>query len=73
MMAKETGMGVCFGDFDYDCLTNLSFADDVLLFASTKEQLQKNFVRLQTKHRKGGTQDTSRKTNILGSPSSNSR
>ena len=29
------------GDGDHDCLTNMRFADDVLLFASTEEQLQK--------------------------------
>ena len=34
----------CLGDCELDCLTNLRFADDVLLFATTKEQLQKNDV-----------------------------
>ena len=38
---KKNGMGICSGDSHHDCLTNLQFADDVLLFASTKEQLQK--------------------------------
>ena len=42
----KNGMGICLGDNDHDCLTNLRFADDILLFASTKEQLQKNVVRL---------------------------
>ena len=39
---KKKGRGICSGDGDHDCLTNMRFADDVLLFASTKEQLQKN-------------------------------
>ena len=34
-------MGIYLSDNDHDCLTNLRFADDVLLFASSKEQLQK--------------------------------
>ena len=34
-------MGICLGDNDQDCLTNMRFADDVLLFAYSKEQLQK--------------------------------
>ena len=38
---KKKGMGICLGDGDHDCLTNLRFADDVLLFASTQEELQK--------------------------------
>ena len=38
---KQKGMGICLRDGDHDCLANLRFADDVLLFVSTKEQLQK--------------------------------
>ena len=38
---KKKGMGICLGDCDLDCLTNLRYADDVLLFATSKEQLQK--------------------------------
>ena len=34
-------MGICLSDIDHDGLTNMRFADDVLLFASSKEQLQK--------------------------------
>ena len=37
---KKKGMGKCLGDCELDCLTNLRYADDVLLSASTKEQLQ---------------------------------
>ena len=38
---KKKGMGIYLSDNDHDCLTNLRFADDVLLFASSREQLQK--------------------------------
>ena len=40
---KKKGMGIYLSDHDHDhdCLTNLRFADDVLLFATSKEQLQK--------------------------------
>ena len=34
-------MGIYLSDHDHDCLTNLRFADDVLLFETSKEQLQK--------------------------------
>ena len=38
---KSNGMGICFGDSESDCVTNLRFVDDVLLFATSLEQLQK--------------------------------
>ena len=44
---KKKGMGIYFIDNDHDCLTNLRFTDDVLLFASSKEKLQKHVVRIQ--------------------------
>ena len=34
-------MGIFLSDQDHDCLTNLRFADDVILFAASKEQIQK--------------------------------
>ena len=38
---KKRGIGIYLSDNDHDCLTNMRFADDVLLFAaSSKEQLQ---------------------------------
>ena len=33
---KKRGMGIYLRDKDHDCLTNMRFADDVLLFASSK-------------------------------------
>ena len=38
---KKKGMGIHLSDQDHDCLTNLRFADDVPLFATSKEQLRK--------------------------------
>ena len=38
---KKEGMGIYLSDNDHDCLTNLRFADDVLLLASSKEQIRK--------------------------------
>ena len=36
-----SSLGICLGDYELTCLANLRFADDVLLFATTQEQLQK--------------------------------
>ena len=44
---KKRRMGICLEENDHDCLTNMRFADDVLLFASTKRETPKNAVRLQ--------------------------
>ena len=38
---KKKGMGIYLSGHDHDCFTNLRFADDVPLFATSKEQLQK--------------------------------
>ena len=38
---KRKGMGIYLSDHDHDCLRNLRFADDVLLFATFKEQRRK--------------------------------
>ena len=37
----EKGMGIYLSDHDHDCFTNLNFADDVLRFTTSKDQLQK--------------------------------
>ena len=34
-------MGIYLSDHEHDCLTNLRFADDVILFATSKEQIRK--------------------------------
>ena len=41
---RKRGMGLYLSDYDQDCLTNMRLADDVLLFASSKEQLQKKVL-----------------------------
>ena len=38
---KKKGMVIYLSDHDRDCLTNLRFADDVMLFATSKEQTRK--------------------------------
>ena len=38
---KRKGMGKNLSDHDRDCLTNLRFADDVMLFATSKEQIRR--------------------------------
>ena len=38
---QREGMGICPGDSETDGLTNLRFADDVLLFSTSLEQLQR--------------------------------
>ena len=37
---KKKRMGIYLSDHDRDCLTNLRFADDVMLFATSKEQIR---------------------------------
>ena len=38
---KKKGMGIYLNDNDYDCLMNLRFADDVMMFATSKKQIRK--------------------------------
>ena len=37
---KQKGMGLRLGDQESGCLTNLRFADDVLLLSTSLEQLE---------------------------------
>ena len=43
-------MEIFLSDHDRDCLTNLRFADDVMLFATSKEKASKTDVRIQAKY-----------------------
>ena len=53
---KKRGMGIFLSDNDHDCLTNMRFVDDVLLFVCIlKRTPSKNDVRIQGKYRKSGT------------------
>ena len=44
---KKKGMGIYLSDQDHDSLTNLRFADDMLLFANIQRTASKNDVRIQ--------------------------
>ena len=66
-------MGIYLSDNDHDCLTNMRFADDVLLFASSKEQLQKMLCEFKRSTQKRGLRIHPGKTKILSNQSSNIR
>ena len=57
---KKGGVGIYLSDNDHDCLTNMRFADDVLLFASSKEQLQNMFCEFKRSIEKVSSLDPSR-------------
>ena len=63
-------MGIYLSDHDHDCLTNLRFADDVLLFATSKEQLQKMLCDFKESTEKVGLRIHPEKTKILSNQSS---
>ena len=65
-------MGIYLSDNDHDCLTNLRFADDVLLFASSKEQLQKMLCEFKKSAEKVGLRIHLGKTKILRNQSNQS-
>ena len=73
MLAKKRGMGICLGDNDHDCLTKKKLADDVLLFASSKEQLQNMLCDFKRSTEKVGLRIHPGKTKILSNQSSNIR
>ena len=58
-------MGIYLSDNDHDCLTNLRFADDVPLLASSKEQLRKMLYELMKSTEKVGLRIHPEKTKIL--------
>ena len=59
-------------DQDHDCLTNLRFADDLLLFATSKEQLQKMMYEIKVSTEKVGLRVHPGKTKVLSKQSSTS-
>ena len=67
---KKKGMGIYLSDHDHDCLTNLRFADDVLLFATSKEQLQKMMYEFKESTQKVGLRIHPGKTKVLSNQSS---
>ena len=69
-MAKEKkGMGICLSDHDRDCLTNLRFNDDVMLFATSKEQIRKMMCEFKKAPEKVGLRIHPDKTKILSNQS----
>ena len=63
-------MGIHLSDNDHDCLTNLRFADDVLLFATSKEQLRKMLYDLKESTEKVGLRIHPGKSKVLSNQSS---
>ena len=66
---KKKGMGIYLSDHDRDCLTNLRFADDVMLFATSKEQLRKMMYEFKKATEKVGLRIHLDKTKILSNQS----
>ena len=66
-------MGIHLRYQDHDCLTNLRFADDVLLFATSKEQLQKMLYEFKRSTEKAGLRIHPGKTKILSNQSSDTK
>ena len=70
---KKKGMGTCLSDNDHDCLTNLRYVDDVLLFASSEEQLHKMLCEFKKSTEQVGLRIHPDKKKILGNQSSDTR
>ena len=62
-------MGIYMRDHDHDCFTNLRFADDVLLLASSKEQLRKMLYEFKISIEKVRLRIHPEKTKILSNQS----
>ena len=62
-------MGIYLSDHDHDCLTNLRFADDVILFATSKEQIRKMLCGFKNATEKVGLRIHPDKTKILSNQS----
>ena len=63
-------MGIYLSDHDRDCLTNLRFADDVMLFANSKEQIRNMMCEFKEATEKVGLTIHPNKTKILSNESS---
>ena len=69
-LKDQQGMGIYLSDHDCDCLTNLRFADDVMLFATFKEQIRKMMCDFKKATEKVGLRIHPNKTKILSNQSS---
>ena len=65
----QKGMGMYLSDNDHDCLKNLRFADDVMLFATSKEQIRKMLCEFKQSTEKVGLSIHPEKTKILSNQS----
>ena len=63
-------MGIYLSDQERDCLTNLRFADDVMLFATSKGQIQNMMCEFKEATEKVGLTIHPNKTKILSNESS---
>ena len=63
-------MGIYLSDQERDCLTNLRFADDVMLFATSKGQVQNMMCEFKEATEKVGLTIHPDKTKILSNESS---
>ena len=70
---KKKGMGIYLTEHDHDCITNLRFADEVLLFASSEEHLQKMLCENNKSTEKVGLRIHPEKTKILSNQSSDTK
>ena len=66
---KKKGMGIYLSDQERDCLTNLRFADDVMLFATSKEQIRSMMCEFKDATEKVGLRIHPDKTKILSNQS----
>ena len=55
---RKKGMGIYLSDQERDCLTNLRFADDVMLFATSKGQIQNMLCEFKEATEKSGAHDS---------------
>ena len=62
-------MGIYLSDQERDCLTNLRFADDVMLFATSKEQIRNMMCEFKEATEKVGLRIHPDKTKILSNQS----
>ena len=66
---KKKGMGIYLSDQERDCLTNLRFADDVMLFATSKGQIRNMMCEFKDTTEKVGLRIHPDKTKILSNES----
>ena len=66
---KKKGMGIYLSDQERDCLTNLRFADDAMLFATSKEQIRNMMCEFKEATEKVGLRIHPDKTKILSNQS----